>query len=227
MKVGFISQIWAILANLRRSDAEGLHYLSVLFVILAIFSLSGLCLGDNVEYCYDHPFNDSADWSENITAQMFDPRLGELSGAQIIMNFTIMQDVNVSNKRDLPVNMTFNAGGNLSLTLPDKRALHVEFVNNRTLLSAPNKEMVFSESGSKNQSISLDESQLKKFIASSPGETIMLPLVAVSFGSFEADGALWFGVTSKSRASICILYHYSPAGSEKIGAMSLTAPTLA
>jgi hypothetical protein len=206
-----------ISANLGSHHCEGSRSFSFFLVLVMLFSLSGLSLGEKIEYCYNHPLNKSMNWSENIAARMFDPNLGELNGAQIIMNLTILQDVNASNDMDTPVNVTFNTGGNMSLTLPDKSALYVESVSNRTESLAPTRKLDLNESTSKTQNLSLDESQLKRFIASSPNETITLPLVAVFFSSFKADGGLSYGVASKTRSSICIVYDYSASDREKIG----------
>lgn len=190
---------------------------SIFLVLAVLFSLSSLSLGKEIEHCYDTPWNDSAEWSEKIAAQMFDPSLGELNGAKITMNITILPDVHASNKGNTSANATIDCGGNLSLALPDNSVLSVESAINRTELLAPTRNLDINESTSKTENLSLDESQLKRFIASSPNETIILPLVAASHISFTADSALMFGVALKTRASVCIVYDYSAAKEQSEG----------
>jgi hypothetical protein len=83
---GFFNQRWEILGNLKRSDGEKLYSRSVLLVIAAIFFISGLSMGENLEYCYDHPTS-IAGWSDNATLPKFDPVLGELMGAKLSISY--------------------------------------------------------------------------------------------------------------------------------------------
>jgi hypothetical protein len=148
---------------------------------------------------------------------MFDPSLGDLNEAQIIINQTLFHDINASNNMDIPANVTFNGYGNLSLILPDKSILNAESVINWTESLASRTNLDLNESTSKTQSFSFDESQNEMFVASSPNETLLLPLVAAAHGSHNAEGAFTFSYALKSRASICIIYDYSETKSQNMG----------
>jgi hypothetical protein len=113
-------------ADLGLNHGKRISLFSTFLVLSVLFSLSSLTLGEKIEYCYNPPLNDSGDWSENIVAQKFDPKLGDLHGAQIIANLTLLYDVQASNDRNLSANVTFDCVGNLSLALPDKSVLYTE-----------------------------------------------------------------------------------------------------
>ncbi|MCX6674117.1 MAG: choice-of-anchor E domain-containing protein [Methanothrix sp.] len=222
MTIGFKS-IWAILANLKRSDGERLHSLSLLLVIVTIFSISGLSMGENLEYCYDHPLS-VADWSDNVTLPKFDPSFGELMGAKIRINYILAHDLNFSNTRDNPENITINVLGNLSLTLPDKTSLVVESKKNRTLLLNPKQDMALNESSNESQTFVLHHHE--GFIGSSSADTVLLPVAANAFSSVQSSGVIT-GVVPRAGASICIMYEFIPARGEEINNSGTRNPIIA
>lgn len=192
-----------------------------MLVLAFLFSLFGSSLGEEVEYCYEAPLNDSPGWSHDIVAQMYDPSLGDLVGAQITINFTIVRDVQASNQGNSSANVTFNGSGNLSLVLPDKSVFRMESLIDLADMLATKNELNSNKSISKIQNLSLDKSQLKMFTASHPNETITMPLEVSSQISFTSDGPLTSEVDLKSRAAVCIEYDYSAALNKNEGVVDI------
>jgi hypothetical protein len=146
---------------------------------------------------------------------MFDPNLGELKDAQIIMNLTTFQDVKALNDENNSANATFYLGGKLSLALPDKMVLYVEAENNMTNKLDPGKDLALNKSASRTEEFSLDESQARWLVASFPNETIELPLASAFFGSSKTDSGLSLKIAYKSVSSVCVVYNYLGNGGEK------------
>lgn len=206
--VGFLDQRWEILGNLKKSDG-GRHYSrSVLLVIAAIFSISGLSMGENLEYCYDHPIS-IAGWSDNATLPKFDPVLGELTGAKLSISYNPNYYLKFSNNENNSANITINAKGNLSLTLPDKTVLVLASNENRTLLLNPLEEISLNESSNKSQIYVLDS--LADFRASSSGDKIVLPVAVSTLSSIRSGEVIMTRVVPQAKASICIIYEFTPA----------------
>jgi hypothetical protein len=208
--VGSISKKRQILLNLKRSDRKRLYSRSVFLVIAVIFFISGLSMGENIEYCYDHPLS-VADWSDNVTLPKFAPGLGELTGANIRINYTLVHNLNLSNTRNISANITMNLSGNLSLTLPDKTSLVIESSKNRTLLLNPKQDIELNESSNESQTFVLD--QFKGFVGSSPEDTVLLPATANTFSLVRSNRVIT-GVVPSAGASICIIYEFIPARKE-------------
>jgi hypothetical protein len=165
-----------------------------------------------------------AGWSDNVTLPKFDPGLGELTSAKVLIIYTPSNELNFSNTRDSPANVTINLFGNLSLTLPDKTSLVVESKKNRTLLLNPKQDITLNESSNESQTFVLH--QLEGFVGSSSADTVFLPVAANIFSLVQSSSVMT-GVTPRAGASICIMYEFIPARGEEINNSGTGNPILA
>jgi hypothetical protein len=180
----------------------------VLIILLSGIFCSGVCMAENLEYCYDHPLG-KLDWSDNATLPKFDPSLGELTGIKIMMNFALIYNYSLSNLGDYASNSSIDVGGNLSMTLPDKTSLTIDAHGNKTI-PLDSKENA-SSMESCNQSQSFDLGNLDWFIGSSPGEMVILPLIVNTQNSVQMGGEIKTEIKPRGAASICITYEFAPA----------------
>lgn len=186
--------------------------LSMLIIVLVLSS--GICMADNIKFCVDYPL-DFADWSQNASIQKFDSSLGELTGAQITMDLIIERDFAVSNKRDLPTNVSVVAEANLTLQLPNEDSLNVESAKNGTIILDPMSEKSFNESDKQSETFNLGQDQLNDFIGSSSGASLDLPVQVKTASSFDSDRASGCYIITRAGASICIIYEYAPINAAK------------
>jgi hypothetical protein len=188
----------------------------MMLIIILVFS-SGICMADNINFCVDYPL-DFADWSRNASLQKFDPSLGELTGAQITMNLTLERDFALSNKRDLPTNISLVAGANLTLQLPNEFSLVVESSKNGTIMLDSMGEKSFNESDKQSKTFNVGQDQLNDFVGSSSGESLDLPVQVKTVSSFDSDGASGCYIITRAGASICVIYEYAPNDAAKSAA---------
>lgn len=206
--VALIGQIHDIYAKYKRSHPERWYSCQVIIAIIAIFFISGLSMAENLEYCYDHPLSES-EWSDNVTFPKFDSSIGELTGAQVRMNFTLQSNFSLTNLGDYAANTTVDVEANLSLTLPGNTPLMMKAEVNRTLYLKSNETLSSNESSNKLQAFDL--SNLEGFIGSSSGETVMLPLVVTAYSSVQLNGDIMTELRPLGAASVCIIYEFAPA----------------
>jgi hypothetical protein len=208
LMASLIDQLFNIHAKFKGCKANGSYFCSIPLVIVAIFLISGLGMGESLEYCYDHPLS-AADWSDNVTLPKFNLSLGELTGVQISMNLSLMHDLNLTNSNDIAANISNDVGGNLTLTLPGNNILEIAANENGTLSLSPKEVLSISKSSNNSQSFELTD--LDGFAGSSSGDTVLLPIALTSFSSMQMTGGIKADVVPRGAATVCIAYEYIPA----------------
>jgi hypothetical protein len=115
-----------------------------------LFLVSGLCMGEDLIYCYDHPIS-NAGWSDNASLPKFDPGLGELISGKLRVSYNPNYYLKISNQGNNSANVTFDVQGNLSMLLPNKTILVLASRENRTMLLNPSEEISLNESDNRFQ----------------------------------------------------------------------------
>jgi hypothetical protein len=196
-----------MLQNHGSIDRVRWHSRSALFIFVAIYCFSGLCMAESLEYCYSHPLS-NAEWSDNALLPKFDTGLGELIGAKIRMIYNPVYDLNVSNNGNHAANITLNMSGNLLLTLPDRTVLVLASGGNKAWQLNPKDKVAINESDRKSQVFVLNT--LEYLAGSSSGENIILPIDATVSCLMSSNQSLVTNADIKANASICIIYEYAP-----------------
>jgi hypothetical protein len=205
---GCIDEILMIWGRIKGIDRRILYSRYNLLVIIALFSFSGLSMGENLEYCYDHPTS-NAGWSDNATFPKFDPGQGELLSAKLRVSYNPNYNLKISNQGNNSANVTVDVQGNLSLALPDKTVLVLASRENRTLLLNPSDEISLNESNNKSQLYALES--LEEFLGSSSGDNIVLPVSVTTLSSIQSNEVIMTRVIPQANASICIIYEFTPS----------------
>jgi hypothetical protein len=203
-----IDKRFMILECIKRIDRGILFSRYNLLIIIAIFFISGLSMGEDLEYCYDHPTS-NAGWSDNATLPKFDPGQGELLSAKVSVSYNPNCYLKISNRGNNSANVTVDLKGNLSLMLPNKTAIVLASSENRTLRLNPSEEISLNESTNKSQIYALEP--LKDFLGSSSGDNIVLPISVTTLNSIRSDEVIMTQVIPQANASICIIYEFSPS----------------
>lgn len=211
--VALIIQMHGTSSKYNRCNYKRWCSCQAIIAIIAIFFISGLSMAENLEYCYDHPLSKS-EWSDNATFFKFNSSIGELTGAQVKMNFTLQSNFSLTNLGDYPANTTVHAKANLSLTLPGNDPLMMDAEVNKTLYINSNETLSSNESSNKLQTFDL--SNLEGFIGSSSGETVILPLAVTTSSSVQLNGDIMTELRPLGAASVCIIYEFVPAKGEQI-----------
>lgn len=205
---GCIDERFMISECINRIDRVILYCRYISFVIITFFLASGLCMGEDLIYCYDHPIS-NAGWSDNASLPRFDPGLGELISGKLSVSYNSNYYLKISNQGNNSANVTVDVQGNLSLVLPNKTVLVLASRENRTLLLNPSEEMSLNESDNKFQIYTLES--LEDFLGSSSGDNIVLPISVTTLNSIQSDEVIMTRVIPQANASICIIYEYSPS----------------
>jgi hypothetical protein len=205
---GFLNQKLYISESLKNFDRMRSHGFYGLLLIVAIFLISSISIGEKVEYCYDHPTS-NAGWSDNATISKFDPELGELISAKLSISYIPNYNLKITNQGNSSANVTFAALGNLSLTQPNKTILVLSSRENRTVLLNPSEEISLNESNNESRLYAIES--LEDFLGSSSGDYIVLPVSVTTLSSIRSDEVIMTRIIPQANASICIIYEYSPS----------------
>jgi hypothetical protein len=204
---GFLNQNLYIVKRLKNCDRLRPHPFYGLLVIVVIFFISGISIGEKIEYCYDHPIS-NAGWSDNATFSKFDPESGKLISAKLSIIYNPSYNLKIANQGNNTANVTIEANGDLSLALPNKTVLVLSSRENRTLLLNPLEEISINVSNNKSQLYAIES--LEDFIGSSSGDSIVIPLSVTTLSSIRSDEVIMTRVIPQASALICIIYEYSP-----------------
>jgi len=185
----------------------------ILFVLVSLWLLSASA--DQIEFCDSIPDN-FAGWNSNASLPKFDPEMGTLRAVDLSCEMNLSQELNIENMNSEATNYTLILWGDLIVELPTSDNLTISF-NHSTQGNLSVYDGIKDYAGpSGNKSISEIPTEaatrsianINDFLAKSPGERIVLPVVVQVSSRTKAGGTSSSGVLSRAGAKVCVSYTY-------------------
>lgn len=195
------------------------HLQDVLRRALILCSLIAALLlsasADQVEFCDSIPEH-FAGWNSSVTLPKFDPEMGTLRAVDLSCEMNLSQELNIENMNSEATNYTLMLWGDLIVELPTSDNLTISF-NHSTQGNLSGYDGVkdyAGPSGSKSiseiptEAATRSIANISDFLAKSPGESIVLPVVVQASSRTKAGGTSISGVLSRAGAKVCVSYTY-------------------
>ena len=192
---------------------EILYKTVILLVFVSPWLLSASA--EQKEYC-DSIAEEYAGWSSNVTLPKFDPELGTLKAVDLTCEMNLSQEIMIENENPKPANFTLMLSGQLTVELPSSDGLSISF-NQSTKGNLSEYDGVSDYAGSSGtksvteiptETATKSIENIEEFIADSPGESIVLPVVVDAQSQTKTSGRSNSGVLSKAGAKVCVSYTY-------------------
>jgi hypothetical protein len=188
-------------------------------VLISLWLLSASA--DRVEFCDSIP-DGFAGWNSNVSLPKFDPQMGTLSGVDLSCEMNLSEETKMENENSEPANFTLTLSGALIVELPSSDNLSISF-NHSTQGNLSGYDGVTDYAGpSGNKSIfeipteaaTKSIADISEFLAKSPGESIVIPVIVQVSSRTKAGGTSSSGVFSRAGAKVCVSYAYDPKSEE-------------
>ena len=170
---------------------------------------------EQIDYCDFIP-EMYAGWSSNVTLPKFDPEMGTLREVELSCEMNLSQEVMIENENPKPANFTLMLAGELTVGLPSSDSLYISF-NRSTSGNLSQYDGVSDYSGSSGtksitpiptEAVTRSIDNISDFLAGTPGQSIVLPVVADVSSQTETSGRSNYGVFSIAGAKVCVSYTY-------------------
>jgi hypothetical protein len=165
------------------------------------------------------------DWNSSVTLPKFNPEIGTLKEVDLLCIMNLSQEIELENKNSKPANFTLSVRGGLNVMLPSSQNLTI-IINHSSQGNVSGYDGITDYSGASGiksseqiptEAVSESISNLDDFLASSPGESITLPVVVNIASEMMMSGSSSGGVTMKAGAQVCIKYTYDAKSIEEVG----------
>jgi len=193
--------------------------MAILMVSVSPWLLSASA--ERIDYCDFIP-EMNAGWSSNATLPKFDPEMGTLSAVDLSCEMNLSQELMIENENPEPTNFTLMLSGQLTLSLPSSESLSISF-NRTTGGNLSQYDGVSDYDGSSGtrsvtqiptEAATKSIADISDFLASTPGESIVLPVVIDVSSQTKTSGKSNSGVISRAGAKVCVSYTYNAKSGE-------------
>jgi hypothetical protein len=183
--------------------------------LVFIFITMGYASAENAVFCDYVPMK-SGNWVENFTLPKFDSNLGTLKAVEITVDMNLSQQVKVENTGEGNSTINSSTESVLTLILPDGQDIKVNVSQSISRdLSAFDGMIGFSGPSGINLTKSASSgtntypiSDISGFIASTPGEELLINGMLKNRPSISVFGSASFEFLTGVGAGICIFYQY-------------------
>ena len=192
-----------------------IYYFVLLLLASSFISSTAAGEVETITYCDTLPIK-SVDWADNHTLQLFDPSLGDLVRVDLAVDLFVLQDFNVENKDESSQTLSVDSDVGLIIVTPDSSSISV------TASGSIGEELagfdgVVDFSGPSGRTIKGFASdgktvqqylKLSDFIASTPGETVLLPVFTSITSETQIPGCCVFSMSTVAGSKLCVTYTY-------------------